>query len=291
MLPVRAPRRDPAPSRLRYRLTRLWLRPAIRRTVNVGLPALAVGLTAWTLAEELRLRERVVEAVAVVRAAIVERPEFMITRLEIPGVSADLAEQIREASLVVLPVNSLQVDVASVRQRVERLDAVQSARVRALPGGALSIQAVERVPVVLWRSAAGLELLDRDGVRVAEVDSRLRRPDLPLIAGEGADRHVAEALSLLADAAAIAPRIRGLVRVGERRWDLVLDRDRVVRLPEEAPGAALTRVMALHAAEDLLGRDLTVVDFRIAERPLLRLSEHALSEIARLRGLEAGEDA
>ena len=35
MLPVKAPprglRRDPAPSRLRYRLTRLWLRPRVRR--------------------------------------------------------------------------------------------------------------------------------------------------------------------------------------------------------------------------------------------------------------------
>jgi cell division protein FtsQ len=291
VLPVRAPRRDPAPSRLRYRLTRLWLRPGVRRLVNVGLPALAAVLGTWTLAGELQLKARTLATVAAVREAIVERPEFMITKLAIPGVSADLAEQIREASLVVLPVNSLEVNVAAVRARIEKLDAVEGATVRALPGGVLTIEAVERVPVVLWRTAGRLELLDRNGVRVAEVDSRLRRPDLPLIAGRGAEARVAEALALLADAGPVAPRIRGLVRVGERRWDLVLDRDQVVRLPEADPGGALRRVMALHAAEDLLGRDLTVVDLRNPERPMLRLSEHAISELERLRGLEAGEDA
>ena len=58
---------------------------------------------------------------------------------------------------------------------------------RALASGVLEIRAIERVPVVVWRSGRGLELLDQNGVRVAEVDSRLRRPDLPLIAGDGAD--------------------------------------------------------------------------------------------------------
>jgi cell division protein FtsQ len=291
VLAVRAPRRDPAPSRLRYRLTRLWLRPGVRRLVNIGLPMAAVMLGTWTLAEELELKPRTVAAVRAVREAIVERPEFMITEMAIPGVSADLAEQIREASLVVLPVNSLEVNVATVRSRIEKLDAVEGATVRALPGGVLAIEAVERVPVVLWRTANRLELLDRNGVRVAEVDSRLRRPDLPLIAGEDADARVGEALALLADAAPVASRIRGLVRVGARRWDLVLDRGQVVRLPERDAQAALRRVMALNTEEDLLGRDLTVIDLRDPERPMLRLSEHAISELERLRGLEAGEDA
>ena len=91
--------------------------------------------------------------------------------------------------------------------------------------------------MVVWRSAAGLELLDQNGVRVAEVDSRLRRPDLPLIAGEGAEAHVPEALALLAETRPVAERLRGLVRVGERRWDLVLDRGQVVKLPEPDPVA------------------------------------------------------
>lgn len=287
---VRA-RRDPAPSRLRYRLTRFWLRPTYRRTINFGLPAAAGLLAAWTLAAELDLRDRAIAAVVAAREAVIDRPQFLITRMSIPDVSADLAEQIRETSLVTLPVNSLEVNVGAVRERVEALAAVERARVRAVAGGVLEIRAIERIPVAIWRGPDGLHLLDAGGARVAEIDSRLRRADLPLIAGAGAETRVSEALSLLAEARPIAARIRGLVRVGERRWDLVLDRDQAIRLPEVDPMAALRRALALDAADQILERDVSVVDLRDPERPMLRLTPDALAELARARAEIKGEDA
>lgn len=292
MLPVRtAPRRDPAPSRLRYRLTRLWLRPGVRRAVNFGLPMLAGVLAAWTAMAQYDVRGHLAAWVAAGREAIVERPQFTITEISVPDVSRDLAEQIRVAAFVRLPASSLELDVNAVRDRIESLDAVERARVRALASGVLEIRAIERVPVVVWRSDAGLELLDQNGVRVAEVDSRIRRPDLPLVAGAGAEEHVPEALALLAETRPVAGRVRGLVRVGERRWDLVLDRGQAVKLPEADPVLALRRVMALDGAENLLARDLSVVDMRDPTRPMLRLTGHAISELERLRAGDKGEDA
>jgi len=295
MLPVARqtarPRKDPAPSRLRYRLTRFWLRPSYRRAVNFGLPLMAGVLASWTLASELDLRNRAIGAFAAAREAVMDRPQFLITRIDIPDVSADLAEQIRETSLVTLPVNSLEVNVAAVRDRVESLAAVERARVRAVAGGVLEIRAIERMPVAIWRGPDGLQLVDQNGVRVAEIDSRLRRADLPLIAGAGAEGQVPEALSLLAEARPIAARIRGLVRVGERRWDMVLDRDQAIRLPETDPMGALRRVLALQAADQALDRDISVLDLRNPERPMLRLTEEALAELARVKAKLEGEDA
>ena len=291
MLPVRTGRRDPAPSRLKYRLTRIWLRPGVRRAVNFGVP-MAVGvLAAWTLMAEFDLKSRALEVWQTARDAVIEQPRFTIREIAVPDVSPDLAEQIRIAAFVPLPVSSLEVNVGQVRTRVELLAAVERARVRALASGVLEIRAIERVPVLVWRAPEGLQLLDKNGVRVAEVDSRLRRPDLPLIAGEGASAHVPEALALIDAALPVLPRIRGLVRVGERRWDVVLDRDQVISLPEEDALAALERVMALHVGEDLLGRDLSVVDMRDPRRPMLRLNEHAAAELIRLRTIAMGEDA
>ncbi len=79
--------------------------------------------------------------------------------------------------------------------------------------------------------------------------------------------------------------------MGERRWDLVLDRDQVIRLPEADPVAALRRVMALDATDGLLARDVAVVDLRDPDRPMLRLTEHAQAELVRLREMIKGEDA
>lgn len=291
MLPVRTGRRDPAPSRLRYRLNRLWLRPGFRRLVNFGVPMLAGVLGAWTLAAELDLRTRAGDAAAALRDALIDRPQFIITEITVPDVSEDLAEQILTAAFVSLPANSLEVDVSAVRARVEDLAAVERARVRALASGVLEIRAIERAPVVVWRDGERVQLLDQGGVRVAEVDSRLRRIDLPLIAGAGADARVPEALALLDLAKPVAPRLRGLVRVGGRRWDLVLDRDQVILLPEDNPHAALRSVMETHARSDLLARDVTVIDMRNPDRPTARLTEHARAELERLRAMAAGEDA
>ncbi len=36
---------DPAPSRLSYRLNRLWLTPLVRRFTRVGLPAMVLALS------------------------------------------------------------------------------------------------------------------------------------------------------------------------------------------------------------------------------------------------------
>lgn len=304
MLPVRADerpsartpgrpplRRDPAPSRLRYRLTRLWLRPGFRRLVNFGVPMLAGLALVTTLSAEIDLRGRALAAIEWAREAVVEQPRFVIREIAVPDVSRDLAEAIRVAAFVRLPVSSLELDVNAVRGRIEQLDAVERVRVRALASGVLEIRAVERVPVVVWRSGLGLELLDAGGVRVAEIDGRGRRPDLPLIAGDGADRAVPEALALLAEARPVGERIRGLVRRGERRWDLVLDREQVVKLPETDALAALGHVMALDASDDLLARDVSVVDMRDKRRPMLRLNEPAVQELERLRKTAAGEDA
>jgi cell division protein FtsQ len=296
VLPVRAApklpaRRDPAPSRLRYRLNRLWLRQGFRRLVNFGVPMLAGIAATWTLSAEFDLRAHALDAVERVRSAVVHRPQFVIDTIVVPDVSRDLAEAIRVAAFVQLPVSSLELDVAAVRDRIEQLDAVERVRVRALASGVLEIRAIERVPVVVWRSGDGLELLDQNGVRVAEVDSRLRRPDLPLIAGAGADRAVPEALALLAEARPVGARIRGLVRRGERRWDLVLDRGQVVKLPEVDALAALERTMALEVRDDLLKRDISVVDLRDPRRPMLRLTAEAVAELERLRKTAAGEDA
>ena len=142
MLPLKAPprdvvRRDPAPSRLRYRLNRLWLRPRVRTTVNLGVPLLAGLLAAWTAMATLDLRARIVSGWQALHAAVVEQPQFVITRIEVPDVSADLAETIRVAAFVDLPASSLEVNVAAVRDRIESLDGVERARVRALTSGVL----------------------------------------------------------------------------------------------------------------------------------------------------------
>jgi cell division protein FtsQ len=75
------------------------------------------------------------------------------------------------------------------------------------------------------------------------------------------------------------------VRIGERRWDVVLDRGQRVLLPETSPVQALERVIALSQAQDVLARDLAAVDMRLAARPTIRMNMAAVEEWWRIQQL------
>ncbi len=263
-------------SRLSYRLERLWLTPMVRAMLRFGLPVLVVMLAlGWYVSDANRVEAVRLWAIAL-RDRIEHRPEFMVGSMKIENASAELADDIREVTAIDFPISSFDIDLADMRARIEGLDAVARADLAIRPGGILEVKVVERIPAVVWRGRDSLELLDAAGHRVAAVESRRARADLRLIAGEGADRAVPEALELYRVAAPIEGRIRGLLRVGERRWDMILDRGQRIMLPERGAVAALRRVLALDEMNDLLSRDVKVVDFRDAARPTLRLSGNAL---------------
>lgn len=282
MQQVTAPlRRDPAPSRAAYRMHRLWLTPVFRALLRVGVPAFVVTMAFGLYLSDDTRRAALADKVAAVTKSVQERPEFMVTLMAVDGASEPLSAAIRNLLVVEFPVSSFSLDLEAMRAQIETIDAVKSADLRIRAGGILQVDVTERDPAMVWRSAQGLYLVDETGHRIAGLTGRDARPDLALVAGDGADRAVPEALALMAAAEPIAGRIRGLVRMGERRWDLVLDREQRIQLPEDEPVAALERVIALDQAEDILERDLTVVDMRNMQRPTLRLAGDAL---ARLRG-------
>ena len=288
--PSRGIRRDPAPSKWDYRLQRLMLTPYVRGFVWKGLPTLVIlgGVALWFSHEPNRLA--VVGQLTHLRQEFEARPEFRVSLARVEGASDDLAAAVRAKLALPLPMSSFDIDLAAARDRIEVLDAVRKADLRVRSGGVLQVVITERMPVAIWRTEDGLTLVDETGHRVAGLLSRADRPDLPLIAGEGADTATPEALDLIAAAGPLSARVRGLVRVGDRRWDLVLDRDQRVLLPEDNPVQALERLLALDHAQDLMNRDILTVDLRSDHRPTLRLTPNALAEIRRAQGLETVEN-
>ncbi len=277
---IRLPRaggRDPAPSRWAYRLNRMMLTPAYRRFMRYGLPALVVAAgAAWTFGDETR-REAMHAWARDVRVTVEERPEFAVKMMAVEGAAPEIAEAVREAVPMDFPVSSFAVDLDFIKRRVTALPAVREAHVRLRAGGVLEVAISEREPVLLWRDAGTLWLIDAEGVAIATAPARRARMDLPLVAGEGADQAAAEALALFAAAGPISDRIRGLVRVGERRWDVVLTEDQKIMLPATGATQALVRTIALDRAQDILERDVTIVDMRNPQRPTLRLGETAMT--------------
>lgn len=281
--------RDPAPSRWHYRWQRLMLTPLFRLGLRVGLPvAVVAGGAALWLAQEAN-RTLITDRWQELRAAIESRPEFQVTGLQITGASPALEMAARDLLELSFPVSSWDLDLPSIRRDLSELSAVRNVRVAVEADGMLGVTIEERTPVALWRHGESLRLIDGDGVMTGLVETRSGRADLPLIAGDGARAHIDEALALFSAAAPVAERVRGLVRMGERRWDMVLDRDQRILLPEEAPVRALERVLAWQAAEGVLDRDVLAVDMRDASRPTVRVSQSAMTVMMNTRLARAGD--
>lgn len=266
---------DPAPSRWSWRLQRLMLTPTFLLFLRAGVPmALVFGLATFWLSEEDN-RRLITDAVAEAKSSFEGRPEFMVQLMAIDGAEGALAEDIREVVPLNLPTSQFDLNLEFIRTTIARLDPVKSVAVRIRPGGVLQIEVEPRVPVAIWRTAEGLTLIDADGVEIGQLPNRMVRPELPLIAGEAATEHVSEALALYRAAEPLGDRLRGLVRMGERRWDVVLDRQQRILLPEDAPVQALERVIALDSAEDILSRDIRRVDLRLGARPTVQMTKQA----------------
>jgi cell division protein FtsQ len=272
-------RRDPAPSRLTYRVQRLWLTPLFRALLRVGLPAfIVIAALLWYATDEQKV-QALMDQVAEIRREIEDRPEFRINVLSIEGASPTVTEEVRGTLALSLPVSSFDIDLNDLKARVEALPAVASASVRNAGGGTLSVEVTERVPALIWQTRAGTSLIDADGNFVAALDARPPEAPLPMIAGLGADRAVDEALALFAAARPLGDRMLGLVRVGERRWDVVLRDGPRILLPAEAPRAALDRVLLLHDVQEVLDRDLVRIDLRNPGQLTVQLTPDAMETL------------
>lgn len=285
-------RRDPAPSRIGFRLKRMWRSARLRRAVIVYAPLLAAaGVVGWTAAQP-HLRAAALETVEDWRAEITARPEFAVRRIEVRGAGPEVTAQVRAALEPWLGASSLGADATEIRRTVAALGWVRRARVRLAAPETLIVSVKERAPAMIWRDGETLTLLDETGAHIAPLAARADRPELPVIAGPGADAAAAEARGILAAAGAIAPRVRGLVRVGERRWNAVLADGPTVMLPARGGADAMGLLAAMQAGEDVLGRDVSHIDLRLGSRPTLRLRPDAKRALEAARApRKPGEDA
>ena len=217
-------------------------------------------------------------------------PAFKVVNLSVISENHNVVEKIKSTLDLKFPISSLDINVGNLKKRVEEINLVRSASVRLTSNGLIEVLVEVREPIAVQRIGKKFLLLDATGVEVDEVFSRSQRLDLPLLVGEGADRKVQEALTLLLETKNLLVRVRGLVRIGQRRWDVILDRNQVIKLPEKNPIKAMKKVISLQEGRQLLDRDILYLDFRNINRPVLGLTDEMSNELRGIRNFVRGEN-
>jgi len=170
----------------------------------------------------------------------------------------------------------LFLDAEQARDRLRRHAWIADAAILKLYPRELQIGLRERAPFALWQKEGRIFVIADDGT-VLEPYVTPSLVQLPLVVGSGAQHRAKELIGALNAYPAIRDLVWASVLVGERRWNLRLKNGVEVRLPEGDVGPALHRVATLAREKNLLTRDITIIDLRIADRVSVRLSEHAAS--------------
>lgn len=196
---------------------------------------------------------------------------FAIRSLHIEGRSRTPMADIQQALGIKKNDPILQLSLADMRARLKSIHSIREAAVdRALPD-ALYVRIVEREPVALWQNQGALSLVDDQGVVMQGIDIEPYRK-LPLIVGDGAPAHIEELMKILAASPDLSKEFASAIRVGDRRWNIRLQGDIEVKLPEEGAADALAKLVAMDKEEELLKRDIKVIDLRVEGRVFIRLS-------------------
>jgi cell division protein FtsQ len=165
------------------------------------------------------------------------------------------------------------VDIEATRERLLRFGWIKEARVRRRLPDTLVIDVVERRPAAIWQNDRELSLIDAEGVVLEPVRIEAM-PELPLVIGADANRHLGALDGLLDEAPHLRPQIAGATWVSGRRWDVRFQTGEVLALPEGDPSArrAIRSFARMDQQTQLLGRGFVRFDMRIPGRFIVRVT-------------------
>jgi cell division protein FtsQ len=251
----------------------VWRQAGILQHIprGAGLLAAILYLAAWS-AYGIALSGRTLDVINDTTAEL----GFRVTAVRITG-----QREVDEANVLdTLSIHSSQslflYDAASARARLAANPWVSNVSVMKLYPNKIRVILEERVPAALWQKTINdrVEIIDSDGEVITEkLESRFVR--LPRVMGEGAETRVHEITSILDDAPELQNRVRASMLVSHRRWDLFLDNGVQVMLPEEGAAEAAIELAKIEARSGLIDRDITVIDMRLPDRLVVRLTDGA----------------
>jgi cell division protein FtsQ len=246
-----------------------WLMPAVKTAMVVGVAGGAGigGFMMWKhgtfSAAASGLDNRIVSASAALGLTVQD--------VLVEGRSQTARDDILAALAVARGTPMLTVDPEAARARIEALPWVKTAVVERQLPDTLFVRLTERAPMALWQKDGAFSVVDADG-RVLTRDDLSRFHDLPIVIGDDAPQNAHAILGVLAAEPDLYKHIEALTYVGARRWDVRLAGGIQVQLPETDAGRAWAKLADTDRREQLLARDISVVDLRLPDRLVVRLA-------------------
>ena len=239
------------------------LRRAMPLAVAAVLLAVLYGGARWMWNAEL-LQAPVQSARAGLVAASANLG-FRVREVLLVGRQHVTRDTVLAASALELGSPMLGLDPELMRARLERNRWIRHARVTTRFPDTVFIEIEERRPLALWQRDGRLRMIDEQGQVITDHELH-RYTHLPLIVARSEPARAKPVLDMLEREPDLKRRVRALIEVGGRRWDVRFDNGIDVRLPETEAAAAWSELAELDRRHAVLARRISAIDLRIPGR-------------------------
>ena len=121
---------------------------------------------------------------------------FGVEEIQINGLEEANSEDIADRIDIGLHTSLLMLNAERARERIAEIPWVSDVDVRKVYPDKLVVNLSERRAYALWQDGGQIRVVDRTGTVMSDIVDE-RHKELPLVVGDGANQHVAEAIALI----------------------------------------------------------------------------------------------
>lgn len=186
---------------------------------------------------------------------------FVLDNVLIAG-QANLSTNEIVASLnadVGTPIFSIKLDDS--KQILEKNSWVKSVILRRQIPDTIFVSLIERKPIALWQVNKKLYVIDEEGdiIENASIEKFMHFINF---VGEDANVHANELIKELNKNPSLAAKIKHAVRYGQRRWDLSIEENINVKMPQHNFQEAYNYLIKMYESGNLFSKDIKSIDLR-----------------------------
>lgn len=173
-------------------------------------------------------------------------------------------------------ISIFSVDIKTALQNLENLPWIKKAEIQRILPDTVKIEIYEKIPIAIWQDKKYHYIpVDNEGNLIRTDIKGLK--GLIIITGSDAPENVPELINVLNDNPEIKSKVKAAQRIGNRRWDLILDDIKngiTVSLPENDMQEAFAKLSEINRKHHIINDMVKLIDLRIKDRIRLRFKEN-----------------
>ncbi len=190
---------------------------------------------------------------------LIELKTFSLNDIEIVGLNKLKYNEVLKISGLDQIKSTLEVDLTLTKEKLQSNSRIEEASIIRIFPSKIKIIIKERVPQAIWWNRKKFYLVDSSGYVIEKVSEDKLNMGYLLIVGENANKDYSAIQDMLFHNK-LSNQVLSIAKIGNRRWDLYLKGDVLVKLPEanvEKSLEILTKIIKHRKS------NLSVIDLRL----------------------------